>query len=337
MATKQVKVSEDRLDALRDEAARTGKVQGAGVSPAASPFPTPGQSVGYHNLPLLKTPTWTWQVPLYLFAGGVAGTSAVIALVAHIAGDAGLVRPALWIAFVGVLVSPPLLIADLGKPNRFLNMLRVFKLRSVMSVGAWTLAAFSSGIGLAVVCHELVLAGYGYGPLLLLEWLAEIFAAFTGLILASYTSVLLGVTAIPVWFENRRLIPAVFLAGGVGSASAVLELLGFLISPTQFIGIAATSVETIVALIIELRGRQVDRPLREGVVGWVTRVGSTLAGPVPLFLRILWGHSPGVRYVAALSFVGGALIARYAWIAAGRVSSRDVKTLIDLQYAKLKP
>ena len=334
MATKQVKVSEDRLDALRDEAARTGKVQGVGVTPAASPFPTLAQSVGYHNLPLLKPPTWTWQVPVYLFAGGVAGTSAVIALVAHIAGDAGLLRSALWIAFVGVLVSPPLLIADLGKPNRFLNMLRVFKLRSVMSVGAWTLAAFSSGIGLAVVCHELLLAGYGYSPLLLLEWLAEIFAGFTGLILASYTSVLLGVTAIPVWSENRRLIPAVFLAGGVGSASAVLELLGFLIPAAQFIGIVASSVETILAIIIELRGRYVDRPLREGAIGGVTRVGSALAGPISLLLRIFWGHSPGVRYVAALCFVAGALIARYAWIAAGRVSSRDVKTLFDIQHRR---
>src|ERR1700756_4996492 len=126
----RAQISEDRLDALREEAARTGKVQAAGTLPAESPLPRPAPKSGYHGNPLLKPPTWTWQVPLYLFAGGVAGTSAVIALVAHIGRDAGLVRSALWIAFVGVVVSPPLLIADLGKPNRFLNMLRVFKLRS---------------------------------------------------------------------------------------------------------------------------------------------------------------------------------------------------------------
>lgn len=334
MATKPVKVSEDRLDTLRDEAARNGKVQGAGATPAASPFPASAQSVGYHNLPLLKAPTWTWQVPLYFFAGGVAGTSAVIALVAHIAGNASLVRSALWIAFVGVLVSPPLLIADLGKPMRFLNMMRVFKLRSVMSVGAWTLAAFSSALGLAVVCHELVLADYGYSSLLLLEWLAEIFAAFTGLILASYTSVLLGVTAIPVWSENRRLIPSVFLAGGVGSASGILELLGFLVPATQFIGIFASSVETVIASSIELRGRYVDRPMRDGPVGRLARFGDLLVGPVSLLLRIFWGHSADVRYVAALCFISGALITRYAWIAAGRVSSRDPQALFQIQRRK---
>jgi formate-dependent nitrite reductase membrane component NrfD len=331
MTTKQVKVSEDRLDALRDEAARTGKVQAAGVTPAASPLRTPAQSVGYHNLPLLKAPTWTWQVPLYLFAGGVSGTSAVIALVAHTAGDAGLVRAALWIAFGGVLVSPPLLIADLGKPNRFLNMLRVFKLRSVMSVGAWTLSVFGSAIALALVCHELILAGYSYSPLLGLEWLAEIFAALTGLILASYTSVLLGVTAIPVWSENRRLIPAVFLAGGVGSASALLELLGFLVPATQFIGIVASSVETVIAIGIELRGRYVDKPLREGSVGWLVRCGGILAGPVALVFRTFWGHAPAVRYIAAFCFIAGALISRYAWIAAGHVSSRDPEAVFRIQ------
>lgn len=331
MATKQVKVSEDRLDALRAEAARTGKVEGAGVTPTAGPLPTPAQSVGCHNLPLLKPPTWTWQVPLYLFAGGVAGTSAFVALAAHVSGNSALLRAALWIALAGALISPPLLIADLGRPIRFLNMLRVFKLRSVMSVGAWTLMAFSSAIGLAVVCHELTLAGYGNGLLFWVEWITEVAAAFSGLILASYTSVLLGVTAIPVWSENRRLVPAVFLAGGLGSASAILELLRFLIPATQFIGIVASTVETVIAIRIEARGRYVDRPLREGVVGWLVRSGGILAGPVSLSLRIFWPHSPVVRDLAALSFIAGALISRYAWIAAGRVSSRDPEAVFEIQ------
>lgn len=334
---KQTQITESGLDALREEAGRTGKVQGQGIAPLAGPFPKPAPATSYYGNPLLKPPTWTWQVPLYFFVGGVAGTSAVIALTAHLSGNLGLMRAALWIAFAGALISPPLLIADLGRRGRFLNMLRVFKLRSAMSIGAWTLVGFSSAAALALVCHELVLAGYGQYSLLLLEWIAEIVAAFCGLILASYTSVLLGVTAIPVWSENRTLLPAVFLAGGLGSAAAILELLGFLISPTQFIGIVASGVETILAIIIELRGRYVDRPLREGAVGWVTRVGSALAGPISLLLRILWGHSPGVRYVAALCFIAGALIARYAWIAAGRESSRDVKTLFDIQHAKRKP
>jgi formate-dependent nitrite reductase membrane component NrfD len=329
----RTKISEDQLDAIREEAARTGEVQKPGSATVPRPIPTqkPAPEAGYHGNPLLKPPTWTWQVPLYLFAGGVAGTSAFIALVAHVSGNSAVVRAALWIALAGALISPPLLIADLGRPTRFLNMLRVFKLRSVMSIGAWTLTLFSSAIGLAVLCHELILAGYGSSFLVLLEWVAEIVAAFSGLILASYTSVLLGVTAIPVWSENRRLVPAVFLAGGLGSASAVLELLGFLIPATQFIGIVASTVETAIAIFIEVRGRYVDKPLREGSAGWLVRSGGILAGPVSLLLRIFWVQSHAIRDLTALSFIAGALISRFAWVAAGRVSSRDPQALFQIQ------
>jgi hypothetical protein len=322
---------EERLDALREEAARTGKVQDHGISPVGSPFPKPASGVSYHGNPVLKPPTWTWMVPLYFFVGGASGISAVIALAAHLFGNPGLLRAGLWIGLLGGMISAPLLIADLGRPSRFLNMLRVFKLRSAMSVGSWTLSGFSSAVGLAVVCRELALAGYGSDFLLVLEWAAEILAALSGLVLASYTSVLLSVTAIPVWSENRKLIPVVFLAGSLGSAAALLELLGFLVPVTQFIGIVASTVETLVAIIIELRGRYVDRPLREGAIGWLTRAGSALAGPASLLLRIFLGHSSVARYTAAVCFVIGALISRYAWIGAGRVSSRDPQALFRIQ------
>ena len=165
----------------------------------------------------------------------------------------------------------------------------------------------------------------------MVEWLSEILAAFAGLILASYTSVLLSVTAIPVWSENRKLVPAVFLTGALGSAAAILELLGFVIPATQFIGLVASAVEIVIAIIIEFRDRYVDRPLRDGAVGWLARGGAVLAGPTSLLFRAFWGHGPGLRYTAALCFVTGALIARYAWIAAGRVSSRDPQALFQTQ------
>jgi hypothetical protein len=228
-----------------------------------------------------------------------------------------------------------LLIADLGRPERFLNMLRVFKPRSAMSLGAWTLSGFSSAIGLAVVCHELILFGYGNEFFLAVEWLAEVIAAFTGLLLASYTSVLLGVSAIPVWSENRKLLPAVFLTGALGAAAALLELFGFMIPATQFIGVVACIAEIVIAITIELRSRYVDRPLREEAVGWLTRTGSVLAGPTPLLLRIFGSYS--ARYFAAACFIAGALIARYAWIAAGRASSRDPQALFHIQRRGHRP
>ena len=107
---------EARLDALRDEAARRGADGATGT--------------GYYDRPLLKPPVWTWEVPAYLFIGGVAGVAAMIASVSAVAGaDVTLVRDARWIAAAGAAISPALLISDLGRPERFIYMLRVFKWR----------------------------------------------------------------------------------------------------------------------------------------------------------------------------------------------------------------
>src|SRR6476620_6414101 len=104
----------------------------------------------YYGLPLLKPPVWTWEIPAYFFVGGAAGAAAVVGAVARASGaNSTLVRDARWIAAVGGAASPVLLISDLGRPERFLNMLRVFKLQSPMSVGAWTLVAFSTAAGAA--------------------------------------------------------------------------------------------------------------------------------------------------------------------------------------------
>jgi formate-dependent nitrite reductase membrane component NrfD len=326
------KATEARLDALRDEAARTGQVTGAGITPSESPLSHSGAKKGYYGNPLLKPPVWTWQVPLYFFAGGVAGAAASIAFVAHVLGrDTSLVRAALWVALLGAVASTPLLVADLGRPSRFLNMLRVFKIQSPMSVGAWTLAVFSSAVGLAVVCQEMVLRGYSSDLLLALRWVAEAAGALAGLVLVSYTSVLLAVTAIPVWSENRRLLPLHFVASALGASAGVLELLGFLNTATHGMAFAAAAVETCVAVSIEMRGRAVDAPLRKGKLGWLIRVAGSLTGPLPLVLRIFFAHALGIRRVASACFILGALLSRYAWIAAGHVSSRDFKTLFELQ------
>ena len=147
---------EARLDALRDEAARRGADGATGT--------------GYYDQPLLKPPVWTWEVPAYFFVGGVAGVAAMVAAVSAVAGaDLTLVRDARWIAAAGAVISPALLISDLGRPDRFIYMLRVFKWRSPMSVGAWTLALFSPAVlpPLALDAarsrhdHELAVAGDG--------------------------------------------------------------------------------------------------------------------------------------------------------------------------------
>src|SRR5687767_9774932 len=131
----------------------------------------------YRSAPLLKPPVWTWEVPAYFFVGGLAGAAAIIAAVAQFTGDdmAPLVRDAKWMALTGGRISPLLLISDLGRPARFLNMLRVFKLQSPMSVGAWTLVIFSNAALAALL------------PLGVLADVATAIAALTGAVLATYT------------------------------------------------------------------------------------------------------------------------------------------------------
>src|SRR6266566_3732172 len=139
-------LKEYRLVDIRREAETKGTVAAKGIRPGGAPFPVASPETGYYGIPLLKKPAWTWEIPLYFFVGGAAGASAVVGAIASYTGaDRKLVRDARWIAAAGAVISPALLISDLGRPSRFLNMLRVFKPQSPMSVGAWTLLGFSAG------------------------------------------------------------------------------------------------------------------------------------------------------------------------------------------------
>src|SRR5579872_1473722 len=325
------KATEERLDEIRRVAAENAQEATAQQQqePAATSHHT-GQS--YYGLPVLKKPVWTWEIPLYFFLGGVAGVSSCIGFAAQLFhSDPALIRAALWMALIGAAICPVLLIADLGRPTRFLNMLRVFKLRSAMSLGVWILVAFSGCAFLAVAGHELILRGYANPFCLALRWTGEITGAITGLLLASYTAVLIGATAIPVWSQNRKLLPAHFLTSGLGSSVGILELLGFLIPATQTLGFVASGIETILEIFLEVRKRPVDAPLHHGKSGWMLRISGFLEGPAALLLRIFWGSSPLGRQAAAICFILGALLSRYAWIWAGRASAQDPQALFQLQ------
>ena len=177
---------ERRLEELRREA-RDHAVAGEGIVPAGSPLPAAsGEMQDYYGQPLLKPPVWTWEVPAYFFVGGAAGAAAAVGAVARLSGaDHALVRDARWIAAAGAAASPPRLISDLGRPERFLNMLRVFKLQSPMSVGAWTLAAFSTASGAALFADLVDRRYEGRLPVAMLGNAAEALSAATGLVLAT--------------------------------------------------------------------------------------------------------------------------------------------------------
>ena len=126
-------------------------------------------------------------------------------------------------------------ILDLGRPHLFINMLRVFKPESVMSMGAWILVAFGMCVLPGLIALELQTCRAFGGALDQILGIAAgilIFgSAVFGMLLATYTGVLIGATAIPAWFLHHRLLPIHFGTAGLGSAAALLELLGHRIAP----------------------------------------------------------------------------------------------------------
>jgi formate-dependent nitrite reductase membrane component NrfD len=156
-------------------------------------------AAGYHGMPVLKRAQWTWQIPLYFFLSGLAGTAYLVATAAELLGDEDDRPVVTWgrrLALAGVVGGVPLLIDDLKRPERFLNMLRIVKPRSPMSMGAWALFLFGPFAAVGVLSPPKVV-GLAGAPL----------AAFV----SSYTGVLLAATAVPLWGKARLWLAPLFL------------------------------------------------------------------------------------------------------------------------------
>jgi formate-dependent nitrite reductase membrane component NrfD len=152
-------------------------------------------------------------------------------------------------------------------------------------------------------------------------------SALFGMLLATYTGVLIGATAIPAWFLHHRLLPIHFGTAGLGSAAALLELLGHRIPPLNAIGLFAAAVETVLLIWLSInRHGAADRAIHEHRSGWLIRVGEVLTGPLPLLLRFF-----GAVPLAAISFLLGAFVSRFGWIAVGRISGRDPESVFASQ------
>lgn len=327
---------EQKIVEIRNEAERHGKVRALGVRPEGAPFPIASPETGYYGIPMLKEPQWTWEVPLYFFVGGASGSAAVIGAMARWTGsDLKIARDCRYIAAGGAIISSALLIADLGRHERFLNMLRVFKPQSVMSMGAWALAGFGTFSGAAAFAQWIA----NFVPsatVKVLGNIAEGFACLFGLPFSSYTGVLIGATAIPVWNEHVSTLPLHFGMSGLNAAVSLLELMGHDRSPAlNVLGLLASSVESAEGVRIESNTRPVAAPLQRGYSGWIIRTGGMLSGPIPLGLCLasLFTRretSRTLRRIAAASSIAGSLITRMAWLEAGHVSARDWRLPLEI-------
>src|SRR5919201_1011792 len=171
----------------------------------------------YYGRPILKEPVWQSEIPAYFFTGGIAGGFSLLHGFARVTRYERLAKTALYVGAAADVVSPALLISDLGRPERFLNMLRVFKVTSPMSVGSWVLFVSGAASNTAAALELL-------GKLRPVKWTAELVTFLSGAPLATYTGTLLADTAIPVWHEARRELPVLFGASAVASAGAATAL-----------------------------------------------------------------------------------------------------------------
>jgi hypothetical protein len=282
----------------------------------------------YYGRPVIEKPTWTWEVPWYLFAGGLAGGSATLGFVASATGNRPLARRAWLIAFAGIGASPALLIADLGRPERFLNMLRVFKITSPMSVGSWILAASGGVITLPA-------AAAATGSRWRIARAAEPVAAALGLPLATYTGVLLANSVVPVWSEARRELPLVFAAGAGASAGAAATLVtpASHAGPARRLAIGAAVVELAAVEVMKRRLGRLGDPYRSGRPHAFGRAAKLLTGAGAGLLAA--SRRRPLQLAGAAMIVGGAVCERWSVYSAGFPSAEDPAYTVELQRSRM--
>ncbi len=282
-------------------------------SPPVTPGGRAANVSAYPSHPILKTAPWTWMIPAYLFFGGTAGVAATISGIAELSGHRRLARRARAAAFAALLPCPPLLVLDLGRPERFYNMLRVFRPTSPMNVGTWILTAFGGALATAIASQLTGIAR----PI---GRLGSAAAAVLGPALATYTGVLLANTSTPAWHEARRLLPALFAAGAASSGAAASCLLTppADAAPARRVAIGGAMAEIGLALAMErLPGPQGAR-YSEGEAGRLSRaaIGMSLGGAVGLAAL---GHRRPAAIGGSLLLLGGACCERFAvWKAGNR-------------------
>lgn len=280
----------------------------------------------YYGRPIVKEPVWKPEIPFYFFFGGIAGGCSVLHGVARVAGHHRLARRALYVGAVADVVSPALLVSDLGRPERFLNMLRVFKVTSPMSVGSWVLTI--AGAVTAPAAASSVL-----GRPRRLGRIAQYVAGALGLPVATYTAVLVSNTAVPVWSEARWELPLSFAASAAASAGAAATLATprELAAPARRLAIGGAVVESVVTEIMERRLGELGEPYREGVAGKLANAakGLTLVGAT--LMAVGARRSRPVMAAGAVCLLAGSACERWTVFKAGFASVKDPKYTVGPQ------
>lgn len=293
----------------------------------------------YFERPLLKAPHWEWNVITYLFLGGIMGGLGLIAVLSDPRKDdeRRLRRTARFASFALAAANPAILITHLGRPERFLNMLRILKVKSPMSLGVWGLVFYSGAAGANVIRE---LAEGGTIP----RWLRHLappalnlVQALLGAFTAGYTGVLLSATANPFWSSGKRHIPAACVASGAAGACALASLISAIegnhriIRKLERLEMVSGAVEVLILTDFARHAGAYGTPMFRGARGERFRTYTLIAGTLaPMALNVIGNIVKLPKPVdiartaaaSALTLLGG-YIFRESLIEAGKASAGD--------------
>ena len=286
----------------------------------------------YYGRNIVKPAPWGHEIAEYLFLGGLAAGSGLVGAGAHFTGRPTLRRNARLGALGAVALGGVALVADLGRPERALNMMRTAKLTSPMSVGSWILTGFGAFAGLAAgleAVRPLLTGPLGRhrlvrGAMAVAEPVAASGSAFFAPPLAAYTAVLLSDTATPLWHESYRELPFVFVSSGL-AAGCGLNLVTSPSSETapvrQLAAVAAAS-DLVADALLERRLGEEGRPLRQGRAHTLHRAARILTAAGGLG-ALLSGRSRIAAAASGLALMAGSVCTRFAVYEAGVASAED--------------
>ncbi|MFI5794507.1 NrfD/PsrC family molybdoenzyme membrane anchor subunit [Streptomyces sp. NPDC051677] len=274
----------------------------------------------YYGRPVIKAPSWAApDIAGYFFLGGLAGAGSVLAAGAQLTGRTTTATALKVSSLTAVSLSAAALIHDLGRPDRFANMLRVFKPTSPMSMGSWLLSVYGPAAGAAAVCATT-------GRLPRLGGAATAASAALGPLLATYTAVLAADTAVPAWHGAHRELPYLFAA----SATAAAAGMALVVAPPQEntpvrrAAVLAALADTAASKAAEQRLGLVAETWREGRAGALLRAARVLTAGGAAGAALL-GDRRTAAIASGLALLTGSACTRFGVFAAGIASARDPK------------
>jgi len=312
------------------------------VEQTAIPHPAVEEWTGetYYGQSSVKPSPFEWKVALYVYVAGPAGSSQIIATLADRLGDERdetIVRNGRTLALVGAAIGAPLLIIDLKTPERFYNMLRIYRTSSPMSFGSYILTGFGLTSGLVALGH---LMGErrrdgSRSPMRRAADMAQVPAAFLGAGMSTYTAAMLSATSTPLWAASPRAMAVQFGTSSMATAAAALSLgeqiAGNPENCRRLDGLAAISAasELVASALAERRHHEVGvgETLREGPVGTSYKAGALALGlGVPLACHTINAlkkrPSRGLSVLGSLALLAGGMVMRQAIFEAGNKSAK---------------